>query len=92
MAGCDHLLMEKDDPQPDGGLTPELVHNAAFAKPPIGKRGYNEDEVDAFLNLIEAAPRDPTGRSLSPEQVRNLAFAKPPIGKRGYNEDEVDTL
>jgi DivIVA domain-containing protein len=80
------------DPQPNGGLTPELVHNVAFAKPPIGKRGYNEDEVDAFLNLIEAALRDPTGRSLSPEQVRNVAFAKPPIGKRGYNEDEVDAF
>src|SRR5699024_258441 len=22
--------------------------------PPIGKRGYNEDEVDAFLDLVEA--------------------------------------
>ncbi|EUA24019.1 divIVA domain protein [Mycobacterium xenopi 4042] len=26
----------------------------AFSKPPIGKRGYNEDEVDAFLDLVEA--------------------------------------
>jgi DivIVA domain-containing protein len=30
------------------------VHNVAFKKPPIGKRGYDEDEVDAFLDLIEA--------------------------------------
>ncbi|MGH3920348.1 MAG: DivIVA-like cell division protein Wag31, partial [Pseudonocardiaceae bacterium] len=29
-------------------------HNVAFSKPPIGKRGYNEDEVDAFLDLVEA--------------------------------------
>ncbi len=36
------------------GLTPADVHNVAFSKPPIGKRGYNEDEVDAFLDLIEA--------------------------------------
>src|ERR1700736_3043304 len=35
-------------------LTPADVHNGAFSKPPIGKRGYNEDEVDAFLNLVEA--------------------------------------
>jgi DivIVA domain-containing protein len=74
------------------GLTPELVHNVAFAKPPIGKRGYNEDQVDAFLDLIEAALRDPSGVSLSPEQVRNVAFAKPPIGQRGYNEDQVDAF
>src|SRR6201747_3107675 len=35
-------------------LTPADVHNVAFSKPPIGKRGYDEDEVDAFLDLIEA--------------------------------------
>lgn len=32
-------------------LTPADVHNVAFSKPPIGKRGYNEDEVDQFLDL-----------------------------------------
>jgi DivIVA domain-containing protein len=35
-------------------LTPADVHNVAFSKPPIGKRGYHEDEVDAFLDLMEA--------------------------------------
>src|SRR6202008_1328385 len=34
-------------------LTPADVHNGAFSKPPIGKRGYNEDEADAFLDLVE---------------------------------------
>lgn len=34
-------------------LTPADVHNVAFKKPPIGKRGYDEDEVDDFLDLIE---------------------------------------
>src|SRR5882672_4280855 len=34
-------------------LTPADVHNVAVSKPPIGKRGYNEDEVDAFLDLVE---------------------------------------
>jgi DivIVA domain-containing protein len=38
-------------------LTPEDVHNVAFSKPPIGQRGYNEDEVDQFLDLIEEAMR-----------------------------------
>ncbi len=73
-----------------GRLTAEQVHNVAFSKPPIGMRGYNEDEVDAFLDLVEAALRDPTGRALTAEQVHNVAFSKPPIGMRGYNEDEVD--
>ena len=35
-------------------LTPADVHNVAFSKPPIGKRGYNEDEVDAFLDTLAA--------------------------------------
>ncbi len=34
-------------------LTPADVHNVAFGKSPIGKRGYNKDEVDQFLNLVE---------------------------------------
>lgn len=35
-------------------LTPADVHNVAFKKPPIGKRGYDEDQVDAFLDEVEA--------------------------------------
>lgn len=34
-------------------LTPADVHNVAFNKPPIGKRGYAEDEVDEFLDAVE---------------------------------------
>ena len=34
-------------------LTPADVHNVVFKKPPIGKRGYDEDEVDAFLDEVE---------------------------------------
>src|SRR6059058_1976902 len=34
-------------------LTPAEVHNVVFKKPPIGKRGYDEEEVDAFLDIIE---------------------------------------
>jgi DivIVA domain-containing protein len=65
--------MDRDDPQPNGGLTPELVHNVAFAKPPIGKRGYNEDEVDAFLDFVAQA--------LQPRQFQRGAVAPPPTGR-----------
>lgn len=34
-------------------LTPEDVRNVAFRKPPIGRRGYDEEEVDAFLDEVE---------------------------------------
>jgi DivIVA domain-containing protein len=75
-----------------GGLSAAYVHTVAFSKPPIGKRGYNEDEVDPFLDRVEAVLRDPRGHTLTAEQVRNVAFSKPPIGRRGYNEDEVDAF
>ncbi|NKY20052.1 DivIVA domain-containing protein [Tsukamurella spumae] len=39
-------------------LTPDDVHNVAFAKPSIGRRGYNEDQVDSFIDDVEATLRD----------------------------------
>lgn len=71
-------------------LTPEQVRGIAFGTPPMGKRGYNEDEVDAFLDAIAAALADPGRRIVTAEQVRTVAFSKPPIGRRGYDEDDVD--
>jgi DivIVA domain-containing protein len=74
-------------------LTAEQVHHVAFSKPPLFKRGYNEDEVDAFLEAVEATLRDPTAtRALTPADLHNVVFSKPPIGKRGYNEDEVNAF
>ena len=35
-------------------LRPADVRNVTFSKPPIGKRGYHEDEVDTFLDLVQA--------------------------------------
>jgi DivIVA domain-containing protein len=35
-------------------LTPADVRNVTFCKPSIGKRGYHEGEVDAFLDLVQA--------------------------------------
>ena len=34
-------------------LKPIDVRSAAFRKPPIGKRGYDEKEVDEFLDQVE---------------------------------------
>jgi DivIVA domain-containing protein len=34
-------------------LTAEDVHNVAFRKAPFGRRGYSEEEVDAFLVEVE---------------------------------------
>jgi DivIVA domain-containing protein len=75
-----------------GWLTPEQVRNVAFSTRPVGERGYNEAEVDAFLDRVEAALQDPAGHTLTPEQVRNVTFSKRRIGNRGYNEAEVDAF
>jgi DivIVA domain-containing protein len=100
--GTDWTSHCKPAPQPhsategstvDGGLSADDVHGMAFGKPSIGKRGYNEDEVDDFLDRVEQRirkPRAPGG--LTVDDVRNVAFSKPPWGKRGYNEDEVDAF
>jgi DivIVA domain-containing protein len=69
-------------------LTSQDVRYATFGKPPWGKRGYNNDEVDAFLQL--AASRLDGYGNLSVDDVHAVSFSKPSIGKRGYNEDEVD--
>jgi DivIVA domain-containing protein len=74
-------------------LTPEDIHNLAFSNPARGRRGYHEDEVDAFLDRVEATLRDPTARGgVTSADIHNVSFSKPQIGRRGYNEDEVDAF
>ncbi|MCV7382578.1 DivIVA domain-containing protein [Mycolicibacter longobardus] len=78
-----------------GRLTAEDVRQVAFGKPRMGRRGYDEAVVDAFLDLVEAeldGPAPADGNALTPEQVETMVFANPPWGKRGYNEDQVDAF
>ena len=95
--GMDHGIEQPDAPRPTAEntrppLTAADIKRMAFSRPPIGKRKYNEDEVDAFLDLVEDRLRNPSSDSLTAVDVQNIAFSKPPIGKRGYNEDEVDAV
>ncbi len=75
-----------------GGLTPADVDNVAFSRPPRGKRGYDEHEVDAFLDRIRAKLLNPGDSSLTATDIHSVGFNKPPWGKRGYNEDQVDAF
>jgi DivIVA domain-containing protein len=47
------LQRQRAEPAQRPVVTPEDVQRVAFSKPPIGLRGYNEDEVDAFLDRVE---------------------------------------
>src|SRR3954453_23615513 len=51
----DEARQQKNEtnPRTTMALTPADIHNTAFKKPPIGKRGYDEEEVDAFLDEVE---------------------------------------
>lgn len=71
-------------------LSPDDVNNATFSSHKRGKRGYDETEVDAFLDRVEAALRgeDP----LTVEQILTIDFSPRRRGKRAYSEEEVDAL
>jgi DivIVA domain-containing protein len=71
--------------------TGEQLRQLRFRKPPIGKRGYRSEDVDAFLARVAAA-FDRTGVAVRGSEVHGAAFTKPPIGKRGYDEAEVDAV
>jgi len=74
-------------------LTGDAVRQVRFGKPPFGRRGYDGDEVDRFLDLLaQALSARPGGSRLTSSDVHNVAFRKPPIGRRGYDEDEVDAF
>lgn len=69
-------------------LTPGDVRDVVFDKAPLGKRGYDEKQVDAFLDLVEATL---TGNArLTADEVRNVVFEDAALIKRGYHEDQVD--
>jgi DivIVA domain-containing protein len=71
-------------------VTAEDVHNIRFDRAPLGTRGYNEAEVDDFLDRV-AATLDGEDE-VTAADVRVAAFSKAPLGKRGYDQAEVDAF
>ncbi len=69
-------------------LTASDVRNIAFHRPPRGRRGYQESQVDAFLDRIEATLMGQD--NLTSKDIRDVKFSRPIIGRRGYDETEVD--
>ena len=73
--------------RPDLG---QQVHNVAFRKPPLGQRGYDDEEVDAFLDWLESALTRGDDAPGIAARITQAIFRKPPIGKRGYSVEDVD--
>lgn len=69
-------------------LTAADIRTIAFHRPPRGRRGYQESQVDAFLDRIEATLLGQD--NLTSKDIRDVRFSRPLIGRRGYDETEVD--
>jgi DivIVA domain-containing protein len=69
-------------------MTPDEVRAIAFGKPRFARRGYDEDQVDAFLDLIAEAL---AGRNiLTADDIHYVEFTIMPIGARSYDQAQVD--
>ena len=66
------------------------IEASIFPKPPMGRRGYDVDEVDAFLDAVVASLQ--SGNPMDPAAVGAVSFRRSPFGKRGYDEHSVDEL
>ncbi|HEY9524682.1 MAG TPA: DivIVA domain-containing protein, partial [Thermopolyspora sp.] len=64
------------------------VERVAFRAGRLGM-GYDEDEVDAFLDRIVATLRGTTGQPLTAREVREVTFSIV-LFKPGYAVGEVD--
>ncbi len=69
-------------------MTPEDVRDVTFSRALLSKNSYDEAEVDAFLDRVEATLRGED--SLTADAVRTVSFTHPGVGRRGYTKDEVD--
>jgi DivIVA domain-containing protein len=79
--------------RPEQRVKASDVRAVQFGKPPFGRRGYDEIEVDDFLRKVTDALAQSRGvPPLDPEEVHQVAFRKPRLGSRGYDEDEVDAF
>ena len=79
--------------RPEQRVKASDVRAVQFGKPPFGRRGYDEIEVDDFLRKVTDALAQTRGvPPLDPEEVHQVAFRKPRLGSRGYDEDEVDAF
>jgi DivIVA domain-containing protein len=90
------VTLERTPPKPvrikasTPGLTAIDVRTVSFGKPPRGRRGYQEAQVDRFLDRVENTL---LGRDdLTARDVREVKFSRPLIGRRGYDEDQVDAF
>ncbi|MBF6169574.1 DivIVA domain-containing protein [Streptomyces gardneri] len=73
-------------------LTADDVRRMRFTHAPVGRRGYDEEEVAAFLDLVTATLAHGGPGSLTIDDVQAVRFTEARLGTRGYQRDEVDAF
>ncbi|MFE7742419.1 DivIVA domain-containing protein [Nocardia sp. NPDC057455] len=73
-------------------LTADDVRRMRFSQAAVGRRGYNEEEVGAFLDLVAATLVHGGPGSLTIADVEAVRFTEARLGTRGYQRDEVDAF
>lgn len=71
-------------------LTADSVNTIALGSPPIGRRGYAKEEVDAFLSRIAETLRGED--DLTAAEVHHVEFSRPLLSRHAYDERDVDTV
>ncbi len=74
-------------------INADNVRGACFKPSRLGRRGYNQAEVEQFLSgvatRLEQGSQPPAG-AMAAADVCNVVFNKPQFGRRGFDEDQVD--
>ncbi|GAA3998942.1 hypothetical protein GCM10022247_18990 [Allokutzneria multivorans] len=83
-------LPPRSKPKPMPMLTAEDVRKVAFHRPRPGEVGYDEIEVDQFLDRVEATLQGEDQISL--KDVQRVRFHSPAPGHGGYDNGEVDAF
>jgi len=68
-------------------LTPSNVRNVAFRKPPIGKRGYDERDVDEFLDRVVSTLTDMSAEIASLRAQLGIAGGPAPVQSTDLSGD-----
>ena len=71
-------------------LTSDEIRYLALNAPPPGEPGYDQDEVDAFLDRVEDTLRGYD--TLSAQDVHDVQFTLASPDQAGYDENEVEAL
>jgi DivIVA domain-containing protein len=76
------------DPKVDGAILAEWIQATKFSTIRL-RPGYNQEEVDAFLDAIRDTFLGIRAPSLTPDEIRNIQFSTTRL-RPGYDEEEVD--